>query len=96
MPFLASSGAGIQRTESSGDHRRRVRGCPDHAALHGSWSANLEEVDMPIQSQTITSHCPRLTRTNVHNTHRLSHLFGFLSHANPDYGSSKDRGEMNV
>lgn len=40
------SGTGVQRTESSGDHRRRVRGRPDHAALHGSRTANLEEVDI--------------------------------------------------
>lgn len=43
-PF--SSGPGVQRTEPSGDHRGGVGGRPHHAALHGSGSAHLEEVDM--------------------------------------------------
>lgn len=50
-----SSGVGVQRAESSGDHHRRVCGCPDHAALHGSWTAHLEEVDMNTDINTHTN-----------------------------------------
>lgn len=38
------SGAGVQRAEPRGDHRGGVRGRADHAALHGSGPAHLEEV----------------------------------------------------
>lgn len=44
MALLTSSGAGVQRTESRGDHRGGVRGRSDRAALHGTWPAHLEEV----------------------------------------------------
>lgn len=46
--LCVSSGPGIQWAESGGDHRRGVCGRPDHAALHGVGTANLEEVDIYI------------------------------------------------
>lgn len=43
---VSSSGAGLQWTEPSGNYRHRVRGCPHHAALHGSGTADLEKVNI--------------------------------------------------
>lgn len=40
------SGAGVQWTESGGDHRGGVRGRSRHAALDGSRTAHLEEVNV--------------------------------------------------
>lgn len=58
-----SSGAGLQRTESSGDHHHCVRGCPHHAALYGSRTADLEKVNMNCCRSQIYENCHHVTQT---------------------------------
>lgn len=58
-----SSGAGLQRAESSGDHHHRVRGCPHHAALHGGRAADLEKVNRNRCRSQLSKPSPRDTDT---------------------------------
>lgn len=96
--FFISSGTGVQRTESSGDHRRRVRGRADHAALHGSWTANLEEVYAAVNMETIKTLPTIMPLACYTNTHRRttridsiasSVICHTLLHHNPDYSNPR-------
>lgn len=76
-----SSGAGLQRTEPSGNHHHCVRGRPHHAALHGSGTADLEKVNIKAVVWNVEKGETQYTVIRVQVKTRSQRCF--LKHAPP-------------